>query len=316
MYINSDTIAVFSYNTLDLFPTFCEPSDVIKRAAILFNRLLFHPQGIPKEYKKRRTKVELLADIAAKYEHEREYLRRSQEFSDFILLTDELVEDTESFYRKIYNISRESSAKWKIDDLYSSARFKKTVGLHPDPEDIHTWYSWKLTLFLDFCLFDVAKEMFPNAVGLFSDLHKEVIRFATNKVNNEAQEIELITRLETLSIADFAKISWPKIFELRKSEFLANFRHRLSEIANVQASSSKNIDIEVFSDLWNLMADFRPDLPRSYFTAILGNLPLPIILNPVSLLAAVKDIKKQHTLKKQYGWLFFIQEAKKKQLRT
>jgi len=93
---------------------------------------------------------------------------QSQEFSNLILLVDELVNDTEAFYSRVKTISKYSLTTKKINEIYSSDRLSEVVGPERDTEDVHTWYSWKSALHLDFCLFDATREIVPSAVGLFT----------------------------------------------------------------------------------------------------------------------------------------------------
>ena len=161
---------------------------------------------------------------------------------------------------------------------------------------------------MDFRLFDAVKSLLPAAVGLLSSSHDQVLKAAQAAIPPEEEKLDLIIRVEKLGLADFSSLDWHEIFELRQSGFVEDFRARLSEIASSQ-SSSRRLESHLLTSLWSLVADVEPNLKRTYATAVIGNLPLPIPLNPVGVLSSMKDIKHNRDLNERYGWLFFIAEA-------
>ena len=59
-------------------------------------------------------------------------------------------------------------------------------------------------------------------------------------------------------------------------------------------------------DLREFAKMFRPNPSRTTFESILGNLPLPIPINPLSLAMASRDVKKARKAADTFGWLYFL----------
>ncbi len=220
------------------------------------------------------------------------------------------------FYRNVDSIFErqdlfQTVQKWASHELESRGIL--------ETNDRRNWmYMMKrllTSIILDFRLFDAVKASVPNAVGVFSESHDQVLTAAQAAIPREGNKLDLIVRIEKLSMADFSDLTWKRIFELRRNGFIGDFRKRLSKIAELQ-SGGRPIEMQVMADLWSLVSDVEPHLKRTYATAVIGNLPLPIPLNPAGIIATMEDIKQARDLKKRYGWLFFIQEVQQPLVRT
>ncbi len=312
---------VFSTYTLELFESSGVNSEAAqKRSAILFDRLIFHPTGLPWQEMGWTTKS-MLVPHAAMDRREREYLKKSKEFSELFTTTDEIADEADAFYERVDLLVAE-----KRDVLhqpiydYSEAYLFDALGVKSGEdlqgEDLYAWWTGMKrllgTLLNDFCLFEAIHEIAPGAVGILSGMHGGVLKVAETAIPEAARPLGLIKRMEEMQMADFSRLSWSSIFELRKSGFLADFRGRLAEMAKAQSRGDLDVSVEVLADLWRLVGDVKPNLPRSYITAVVANLPLPIpfLPNPASVGVAISDITKQRKLQRKHGYLFFIQQAR------
>jgi len=165
------------------------------------------------------------------------------------------------------------------------------------------------SLLMDFRLFDVTREIIPTAVGLASNVHGDVLKAAADYYSSEGKELDLVAELEGKAIPDYANLSWSEIFKLRESGYLSDFRKMTANLT----ISSANISPELLGSLWDLVGEVKPNMKRTYVTSIAGNIPLPFP-NPVGVADDIRSMLKEDQLKEWYGWLFFIQEARRKVL--
>ncbi len=102
-------IGTFSTYTFGLMEDFDEsPSAALKRAAILFDSLVFHPQGtlvgLDVGGRESMSKTEWLSAFASHNKDEQKFLAKSDDFAELVFLTDEFVDDTPRFYRNVDSI--------------------------------------------------------------------------------------------------------------------------------------------------------------------------------------------------------------------
>ena len=50
---------------------------------------------------------------------------------------------------------------------------------------------------------------------------------------------------------------------------------------------------------------FRPQVTKNVVKGVASNIPLPIPVNPVSIVCTGRDILKEINFEKKYGWLYF-----------
>jgi len=288
---------------------------------VLFDRLVFHPQGTPVGIDSDWSPSRWFASGFRWTKTEREYLARSQEFAQLFLLTDEITRDPEAFYKDIENIGNEPRARQKAAYRDASEQLLRLVGKGESVRklqgrDLEIWWDDMKRLpfaFLsDFRLFEATHEILPEAVGILSDMHDKILAASKPSVPQAMVNLGLMTRLENLSYADFGQLSWRGIFELRESGLLGDFRDYLAQFVGGQSSGQVEVDAELLRELWSLVRDVEPNLPRTYLSALAGNIPFPTALNPVSVLLSANEIRKKRRLKKRYRWLFFIQQSMKR----
>jgi hypothetical protein len=63
--------------------------------------------------------------------------------------------------------------------------------------------------------------------------------------------------------------------------------------------------------LWELSTRVEPNPKSTILKGFLGNIPLPIPLNPVSVVDAVDASRRDIGLAKDLGWIWWLQEARK-----
>ncbi|QCD61615.1 hypothetical protein [Tenacibaculum maritimum] len=168
----------------------------------------------------------------------------------------------------------------------------------------------------DFQILSHANEISKDFSALFSEIHEKAFRH-TYQNEKRFDKGNVIREIEKINFIDFGCFSWDEIIILRKSEFIKDFRLKIFDWTT---DFLKTKDLDKFqSDLNKFITDAKfdfidrkkPDLKTTSILGILGNIPLPIPVNPVSLVSSAKEIRDEIKIKKDFDWLFFIQKAYK-----
>jgi hypothetical protein len=168
------------------------------------------------------------------------------------------------------------------------------------------------TLWFEFKWFFNIKRMLPAASGILTSIHEKVLTTVGTSLPSNTSSMSTIHTLKELELPDFSKLSWRDILNLRYDDFVNEFRQKLAKLTE-EFYHDGDIDRakkQIMNDIWNLISDVRPNVKRTILDGILGNLPFPFIINPLSLASSANAIESQQNLKREYGWLFFIQKAK------
>ncbi len=315
MSIDLPEIGVFSPYTLMLHSqvTGENSAQFIKRALILFEKLLIIPTGISIGKNDAILTKEKYLFFIDRYSP----FCSSKEFHDLFLLDSDLFEDTDKIYEKIWN--NEDDDLWSGTHGDTFVDFVSNYVENVAGKDASISEQWGMKkMFIGNISHDIktlswVMKTSNKLSGLFSDIHEQAIRATIgsrapfyNKIVQTTGEINYF---------DFSQLTWENIMELRKSEFLKIFRNKIIEWTNEYSKEEKpekysaNLKIFIEDAKFKFIDINSPQTRQSILTGICGNLPSPIIINPISLLSSISDAKKAITLKKDYGWLVFIQRA-------
>lgn len=177
--------------------------------------------------------------------------------------------------------------------------------------EILDFYVSALSADFDF-LFQLSKKN-SEISALYTELHRDAY-FATYENKTNLSE-RVLNKVCTLNLIDFGKLTWEQIIELKNSQFINDFRIKLFEWINEynatddESSFENSVEKYIKESNFKFLSQNTPKLGSNITTGILGNLPSPIIVNPVSIYSFIKQIKKDVQTKKDFGWLFFIQEV-------
>jgi len=130
-----------------------------------------------------------------------------------------------------------------------------------------------------------------------------------------SEDVTLFSEITENEIPDFAAYQWEKVVDLRNSQFLENFRKKLSELLYLVQKSDNKSALEILreielKDLRELAKSVKPSTKSTIIKSILSNLPLPIPVNPVSVGVGYKDVKDSFDRKDRFGWLYFLMHLK------
>ena len=115
-------------------------------------------------------------------------------------------------------------------------------------------------------------------------------------------------------IPDISEYSWDEIIEIRHHKYWTQFRKKLTELSeSVQDKKLRQDILEeiVQKDLVEMVQYFRPHVAKNIVKGIVSNIPLPIPINPVSVVCTGHDIVQEIDFNKKYGWMYFYLDNKK-----
>lgn len=118
----------------------------------------------------------------------------------------------------------------------------------------------------------------------------------------------------TAMIPDISEYSWDEIIEIRHHKYWTQFRKKLTELSeSVQDKKLRQDILEeiVQKDLVEMVQYFRPHVAKNIVKGIVSNIPLPIPINPVSVVCTGHDIVQEIDFNKKYGWMYFYLDNKK-----
>lgn len=115
----------------------------------------------------------------------------------------------------------------------------------------------------------------------------------------------------TFALPDLDELSWADIVDLRRSPYVDQFRLFISTFY-LKNSAEVEIKDAIVAALWEAAGFSKPSKSGSAIERVIGQvpIPLPFVPNPYSVYRDLKDGIKEARLFKNYGWLWFIQEAK------
>lgn len=137
---------------------------------------------------------------------------------------------------------------------------------------------------------------------------QEISDFAIKEVS--APFIEQHGLQEVLSPeSGVLNLTWNDIFDLRRSPFLERFRSRHAEL---QRGGQLTAIKEHYQEALEKLADaVRPNPEKAFGVAVLSNLPIPILSTLIHLAHGAHEVHHQEHLRKQFGWVMFVREARK-----
>ncbi|UXP31469.1 hypothetical protein N6H18_14040 [Reichenbachiella agarivorans] len=297
------------------------PANFLKRNAILFENLVIVPQGIgPLDGS------ELFTNESYLNAYSKEDIKFKSELSEILLTIEDFVEGEEQL-REYYAPSNPETSMWMGENSDKYIEFvkkyvqKKNGFDSPEIQSREHMKDLKYyigTISSDFQILTESINKFDNFSALLSEIHEDAYRFTYNQYEAKIQTNQVISSIQSLNHFDFGTLSWDEIITLRKSEFLKDFRSKVFEWTQefYQSQNTDEFQVKIDKYIDDAKFDFiekrKPNMVKSILTGIAGNFPLPIPVNPVGLISSINQIKEDKKAAKDFGWLFFIQKARKK----
>lgn len=154
----------------------------------------------------------------------------------------------------------------------------------------------------------------PEISGLFSELHRDA--YLATYGNETISSGQVLEKICSLNYFDFGNLTWEQILELKRSHFISDFRKKIDEwlIDFIKTKDEqlfeKNLDRFIKTSQFEFLQQNKPNNIKDGILNALGEIPMPYGLpNPISIYSSGSQLIKNEILKKDFGWLFFIQEG-------
>lgn len=133
--------------------------------------------------------------------------------------------------------------------------------------------------------------------------NKLILQTANNIINIEVPELQSL---------GYSEILWLKKKVVGITNFPAWLHRKIKELDwDLPKISDKDLLSFISDQLWALVRMVKTDPKLTICKGIIGNIPLPIPINPVGVVSTIVDIKKERELKKEFEGIFILAELKK-----
>jgi hypothetical protein len=290
------------------------PSFFLKRNAILFDKLVIADNSEIYGF----DKLHYLNGAS------KEVIKNKSDLEKILLSIKDFVSDDNS-KKSVYQHPKHDDSMWGGENAsdyieFVSDYYLKKVGKNSISElERHEYkelQGYVGSISSDFQILSHAKEISKDFSALFSEVHEKAFRH-TYQNEERFDKGDIIREMEKINFIDFGGLSWDEIIILRKSEFIKDFRLKIfdwttdflktKDVVKFQYDLNKFINDAKF----DFIERKKPNLKTTSILGILGNIPLPIPVNPISIANSVKEIRDEIKIKKDFDWLFFIQKAHK-----
>ena len=298
MYVANSLSGLWNYHREGL-----SREGVMKRYALLYDNIIFNRRGIGIG---KGEIAESLGQAVSMLIHpgqtitERKSYGSSKAFCDIFIDCWEFTENASKFEKDILEVV-DSNTQARIAEFCHQELSKIHGDGGYDIDDAKELYG-DLTVDLG-----INQLLQNEGVGLVSSYAPIVGRALSHEYEHQGIECHGLFS-NGLLIPNFDELCWEQIIELRADNYIEAFRSMVFETAiDNPASLDEALIKKVQSDLWNLASEVKPSITKTALTGFLGNLPSPLILNPVGVGAAIYDTYRAKKRADKYGHVFFIQ---------
>lgn len=127
---------------------------------------------------------------------------------------------------------------------------------------------------------------------------------------NNRRKIKDINLLLDLSVPNFSEVPISEIAKLKAKDRLKSIAGIANDIRE-KAKSTSSLDFaKIFADhLWKIGKTFSPSI-SDILIGVIGEIPLPVPINPIGILSSVNDIQQYVKFNKEYRWFITISQLR------
>jgi len=118
-----------------------------------------------------------------------------------------------------------------------------------------------------------------------------------------------------LLLPDAGNLTWQEVFEIRDTLQAESFRRWLHS-RNWADSCNRTIEQQVIGALLEVVNDCRPNVGAEILKGIASNLPIPLPINPASIVLSLKAIGDAQRFQEKYDWSLFLRQSAKRDRAT
>lgn len=149
----------------------------------------------------------------------------------------------------------------------------------------------------------------------FLPVHEEQLAIKKLFYPENIQSFNLFKEIMVYKVPDVRHYPWSQILEYRTHPQFEFYRRKMSELSILLSMEDKKSVEEIVeeiyrSDMEKLTKLLQPSWKVETIKAVASVIPLPLPINPISLLNSVLDMKKDIDCMKKYGWMYFYMDLK------
>jgi hypothetical protein len=183
-------------------------------------------------------------------------------------------------------------------------------------KDWQLMYEWSkyfyystLSILSNLELYSRINETIPCSITGFAESTNTILnsylKHQSDKSESFKVESSIADKVEYV-IPSLKQLNWNELFEIRQDGRAKAFRHWINE--NKEEIDSNGLQNLIYKEFWNVLTELKPNTSANVIKATLGNIPLPIPVNPISVATGIQDIYKARAFNKKYSWLLFIHD--------
>lgn len=273
----------------------------VKRAAIMCDFLFMDPQGLgsPGDSQDR-----WIYDVLG--EGESAFLRRSKAFKQLILRPQDIGDDRDVMAALWGNSFGENGDNLFPKALEVADRIAETGAFKGQRNPYKARGSLALELSHDMRMPVICQQWFESPVALLNPIHRQFLSLL-RPISGDPDYLTSISELEAIGVVDFGQLSWERLIALRHSQFWRSFRMEIEKIGR----GGDNLPAALWDELWRYAEETFPKLGKASVLGIIGSLPFPGS-SIVGLTSSAIDAADAMRTRQDFGWLYFLLEAKRK----
>ncbi|MBU2641460.1 MAG: hypothetical protein KJ889_06635 [Gammaproteobacteria bacterium] len=283
---------------------------LMKRYAILFDRIIFNRHGAPIGDFGIKSLAEVVSMLISTGESlsERRSLGANKRFQNLFVDCWDVVRDAERFESMKYEVIPEETQNRISEFCFSEVRRQNELPANSYAFDIDDVKELSGDLYADIGLNILAKAEGLDIVPNYSPIIGRALENEIALANGQCHELFS----GGLLVPEFDCLSWDEILELRQDRSVKSFRKAVYELMGSGVPLDDALQKRIQEDLWRLAGDVRPNVRQSVLAGIGSNLPSPIFVNPIGVGLAFKEIWDARERENQYGHVFFIQNMRQR----
>lgn len=283
---------------------------LMKRYAILFDHIIFNRHGAPIGDFGIESLAEVVSMLISTGDSlkDRTSLGKNKRFQKLFVDCWDVVKDAERFESMRHGVVPEDARSRLSKFCFSEVRRVNSLPADSYAFDIGDVRELSGDLYADIGLNILAEAEGLDVVPNYSPLIGRALENEVALENGQCHELFN----GGLLVPDFDNFSWDEVLELREDKYVKAFRIAIYELMKGGASLDDALQQKVQADLWELAADMRPKVRQSILAGIGSNLPSPVVVNPIGVGLALRDIRDNRIRENRFGHVFFIQSARQR----
>jgi hypothetical protein len=174
-------------------------------------------------------------------------------------------------------------------------------------------YYQKISVLSSIMLYKQVNDIIPCSLTSFSFAESFImdsyLKFNSPHQNKNISLDKLMSEVNC-ALPSVSTLSWDEIFELRQDRRIKAFRNWINN--NKESILDKGIESKLNEELWNAFKELKPNLLATFIKAVIGNVPIPMPINPIGIGTTIYDIGKDIKTQNKYALLSFINDIRER----